>query len=137
MNFIDQLERDLVQAGRRRAGRRRWRLPVVGMAGLATAAAGAVAIVLLPGGGALSAVDEARAALGAPDEILHYVVDETWSIPGQPRRPGDCRQDGNVEGWTATGGKTRWRVIVPGQTGADCGFVTQADGSPTAGPQEI
>lgn len=98
-------------------GRRpRLLLPALGAGGLTALAAGIVAAVVLPvGGGRIDVVQEARAALSAPDEILHYSVTLNSSGRFGPMTKASrhrCASEPS-EVWRTTSGPLRWRMLMP------------------------
>lgn len=139
MSFIDRFEDELLTAATRErdrhtARRRRWRLPAIGLGGMAAIGAAAAAILLIPAGGRLSPVEEARAALGAADEIVHFKIDTSVAVEGFDQKVL-CKPDEPLEVWQATGGPPRIRFRHPAQVlGDQCGpRVRMPDGTPILG----
>lgn len=140
VEFGNRLERaearpTLTAAGRartRRAGRR-WRRPLTVTAGLAAAGL-FTAFVAVPAFSPVDPVTEARAALGDPGDLVHFVV-----LGSDGARRGDdsspCAQRRTTEVWQATSGTPRWRVVALGMP-ERCGIMSTWDGTRTRGTVE-
>lgn len=116
-----------------RAARRRWRRPLAGVAGLAVAGL-AAAFIVVPAITPVDPVSEARAALGDPGDLVHFVI-----VPGQAPGPSEgspCMERRPIEVWQATSGTPRWRVLLPGMA-KRCGMMATWDGTRTPGPTEM
>lgn len=110
--------------------RRRFLLTTVGLA-----VAGVVAaIVVVPAFTSVDPVSEARAALGDPGDLVHYVILNN-NGPGRTNN-GPCAQRRPTEVWQATSGRPRWRVLRPGMP-KRCGTMAAWDGTLTPGPIEM
>lgn len=110
----------------------RWRRPLAVTVGLATA--GLVgALVVAPAVTSLDPVSEARAALGDPGDLVHFVV--IASEDAKKGKTSPCAERGPTEVWQATSGIPRWRVVRPGMS-KQCGSLMAWDGTPTPGPIE-
>jgi hypothetical protein len=108
----DQPTASVTRTPFRRGRRERGRLvPALGLGTVALGLTAALAIVLLSAGSKVDLVSEARAALGAPGEIVHFAV-----FVDAPRGQADCPVDQPTEVWQTTSGRARWRMVQPPST---------------------
>jgi hypothetical protein len=127
----DAVSRDAARS----RGRRRVPRPALGIGGVLVGAAVLIA-VLLSLGGRVDLVEEARAALGSPGEIVHFTV---YSRPLHRTArdglctPADPADSPHTEVWQTTSAPLRFRTVSPAMD-PKCGVMSTVDGTQISGP---
>ncbi len=116
----------------RKLRRRLVRFGGIGVATLAAVAAVVVFLPILPSPGQHDVVSGARAKLGKPGMILHYVI--STGIRSGPSESGPCAAR-QTEIWQTTLGPLRFRTLDSPED-PKCGRSMLADGTFTRGPIE-